>query len=182
MTDRMDIRESETGVVRVFHLDLPAEAIERYTVQAGTGEWPLMYGMGATKLSASFIDIVKVKDLGGMSLTSYLTEAHGIPAAALAADAARLNAVRGHVLIFPSQAFARTAQSLTIRTPLRWLGTYEEPRPSTMAAPIRSKAAKGVTGTKSPQPQAMGSGLVKLVLLALLALALVVGIWLVFGG
>lgn len=182
MSDVMDIRESETGMVRVFHLDLPNEAIERYTMQAGTGEWPLMYGMGAKKLSAAFIDVVRLQDLGGMSLTAYLTEAHNIPPEALAEDAPRLNKLRGHVLIFPSQAFVRTAQTLTIRTPLRWIGTYEELRGRTMAPPLRSKAAKGIGGGKPADGFSPMANIVKVALLALGALFVVVALWIVMGG
>lgn len=182
MSTVMDIRESETGVVRVFHLDLPPEAIERFTVQAGTGEWPLMYGMGAKKLSAAFIDVVRIADLGSMPLSSYLAEAHGVPPEALAPDAARLDKLRGHVLILPSQAFARTAQTLSIRTPLRWIATYEETKGRTMAAPLRSKAARGVTGTRTQAATGLDPAVLRWVLIAagvVLAAALV---WLLTGG
>lgn len=178
----MEIRESETGMVRVFHLDLPNEAIERYTVQAGTGEWPLMYGMGAKKLSAAFIDVVRLQDLEDMPLSRYLSEAHNIPPETLAEDAPRLNKLRGHVLIFPSQAFVRTAQTLSIRTPLRWIGTYEEHKSRTMAPPLRSKAAKG-RSSAGAAPQAPGLGtILKVVFVGLAVLFVVIALWIVMGG
>lgn len=172
MSDRMDIRESETGIVRVFQLDLPPEAIERYTVQAGTGEWPLKYGMGAKRLSASFIDVVRIRDLEDMPLTTYLHRAHGIPEDQLHDNAVQLNTLRGHVLIFPSQAFAHTAQTLTVRTPLRWVGTFQEVKPTRAKAPLRSRSAKRRTGRGQPLGDS-GPGL-PIARLALAALATVV--------
>ena len=178
MSVPMEIRESETGVVRVFHLDLPPEAIERFTVQAGTGEWPLVYGLGAKRLSESFVDVVAIRDLGAMSLSTYLAEAHGVPPETLSADAARLDRLRGHVIVLPSQAFARTAQTLNVRTPLRWVGTYEEVKGRTMAAPIRSKSARGSLGGGTSMGE-MPSGALKWALAALVAL-FVAGVLLVF--
>lgn len=176
MSANMEIRESETGMVRVFHLDLPNEAIERYTVQAGTGEWPLMYGLGAKKLSAAHIDIVDLRDLEGMALTSYLQEAHGLPAAALKDHAPQLNRLRGHVLILPSNAFARTAQTITARTPLRWIGTFEADKARMMAPPIKSKSAKrGGAVEQNPQISTEIDGKTKIMIaLGLLAVVVIV--------
>ncbi|MEC3862734.1 aspartate carbamoyltransferase catalytic subunit [Mesobacterium sp. TK19101] len=184
MSDRMDIRESDAGIVRVFHLDLPPEAIERFTVQAGTGEWPLLYGLGAKKLSASFIDVVRIRDLEDMPLTSYLHQAHGIPEDQLRDNAGQLNRLRGHVLILPSQAFAHTAQSLTIRTPLRWVGTFQEIRPTRAKAPLRSKSARGsIGGGRASARSGPGLPIVKLALAAM-ATVVILGIAAVYlaGG
>ena len=186
MSVTMDIRESETGVVRVFHLDLPPEAIERYITQAGTGEWPLMYGLGAKKLSSAFVDVVDMRDLGQMPLTTYLHEAYSVPVEEMRAVAPRLNALRGHVIVLPSQAFARTAQSITARTPLRWVGTYAEPRGQAITPPLRSQGAKGVVGTKPGKTAGGGSGadprLVRWLILGVLIIVLSSVITVLSGG
>ncbi|SPF77559.1 aspartate carbamoyltransferase catalytic subunit [Pseudoprimorskyibacter insulae] len=143
MTDRFDIRESETGVVRVFQIDLPPEAIERYTVQAGTGEWPLKYGLGAKHISSAFLEVVDLRDLGAMPLSTYLQDAYGVEPSELDGVGPRLDSARGHVLILPSQTFGNVAQTLTVRTPLRWLGTFEEVKGKPKGAALRSKAAVG---------------------------------------
>lgn len=150
---RIAINGSETGVVRVFHLDLPSEAVERFTVQAGTGEWPLKYGLGAEKLRAAFIEIVDLADLGSMALSAYLSEGYGVSRAALKAEKDRLDGLRGHVLILPSTAFDNHTQDLTIATPLKFIGAFGEDKPTGRGAPIRSKAAKGVlTGNAQASP------------------------------
>lgn len=148
MSDTMEIRESETGVVRVFHLDLPDQAVERFTVQAGTGEWPLKYGLGAEHLKPESVDVVKIEDLGEMPLSAYLTEAHGVTKDSLGASAAEIDGLKGHVVVLPSYAFERRAQTLTVRQPLRWVGSFEENRSPAITPKLASKSAEG-SGTAS---------------------------------
>lgn len=181
MSDRFDIKESEAGVVRVFHIDLPPEAIERYTVQAGTGEWPLKYGLGAKQLSGAFVEVVDLDDLGAMPLSTYLTEAYGVSRGSLADTKARLDGLRGHVLILPSQAFGRVAQTLTVRTPLRWVGSYEENKASPKGAALRSASAIGSMagggGRGGPNLQVL-----RTVLMALAAVVALVVLMFLFLG
>lgn len=179
MSNTMNIRESETGIVRVFHLDLPPEAIERYTTQAGTGEWPLMYGLGAKKLSSAFVDIVDIRDLEGMPLTTYLSSAHNLAPETLAASAAQLDRLRGHVLVLPSQAFMRTAQSIHASTPLRWIGTFEEIKAGTTAVPLKSKAAKKRSFAGKPEKRKASDTLQLKIMLAGIAIAVVLLAWVI---
>ena len=173
----MHIKSSETGVLRVFHIDLPREAIERFTTQAGTGEWPLQYALGAKSLRSAFVEVVNIRELGDMSLSQYLVNAHDVSDSDLNEMRARLDALTGTVLVLPSQAFNHTEQELTISSPLRWIGTFNEPRAASGRATIRSDAAKGVgSGAKASKPQKSGS-MVWLVfgLLAVVALAIILG-------
>ncbi|MFP7672200.1 aspartate carbamoyltransferase catalytic subunit [Marivita sp. S0852] len=138
----MHIKSSEQGVIRVFHIDLPREAIERFTMQAGTGEWPVQYALGATSLRNAFVEVIDLRDLDEMSLSQYLTSAHDVTGSDFEDMRARLDALKGHVLILPSQAFNQTEQDLNIAPPLHWVGTFNEPRPKPRGAPIESDAAK----------------------------------------
>ncbi|SFD91185.1 aspartate carbamoyltransferase catalytic subunit [Roseivivax sediminis] len=147
----LEVRAAETGIVRVFHLDLPADAVERFTGEAGTGEWPVKYALGATALRRDFVEIVAIRDLGAMTLPGYLEEAYDIAGKDLEADRAELEALTGHVLVLPSQAFERTAQTLDVRPPLRFVGAYREPGASAPAAPLHS-AASGGAGTGGSAP------------------------------
>lgn len=160
MSTGMHIKSSETGVVRVFHIDLPREAIERFTTQAGTGEWPLQYALGAKSLRANFVEVITIKDLGDMPLSQYLASAHDLRGRDLDALRPRLDGLTGTVLILPSQAFNQTEQTLAISAPLRWIGTFNEPTPSTSAAPIRTASAKGVgSGATAPAPKRSNASL-----------------------
>ena len=170
MSAQFEIRGSETGVVRVFHIDLPPEAIERYTVQAGTGEWPLKYGLGATQLSGAFTEVVDLRDLGDMPLSGYLSEAYGVPRSEMAGHLAQLDALRGHVLILPSQAFGRVGQSLTVRTPLRWVGTFHEAKAGPKGPALRSKSASGFSSSKAGAVAGIDTSLLKYIVLGLAAI------------
>ena len=156
----MHIKSSERGVIRVFHIDLPREAVERFTTQAGTGEWPLQYALGAKSLRPAFVEVIDLRDLGEMTLSQYLSNAHDLSSKELDAMRDRLNALTGVVLVLPSQAFNQTEQDLTISTPLRWIGTFNEPKPTATGAPVHSDAAKGVgSGAKAPRSNKSGSAL-----------------------
>ncbi len=178
---QMQINGSETGVLRLFALDLPPEAVERFVTQAGTGEWPLKYAFGAKELRASFVDVINISDLGDMPLTQYLIEAHGAAGADFKAAMPQVNAQRGHVLAVPSQAFANTSQTLAIATPLRWIGTFSEVKAKPRGAVLRSLSAKGQTAAGAgAQSEASTSPILKIVLivialaaLGLLAMALI---------
>lgn len=143
----MHIKSSERGVIRVFHIDLPREAVERFTTQAGTGEWPLQYALGAKSLRAAFVEAINIRDLGEMSLSQYLVNAHDVTGSDFDKMRPRLDQLTGFALVLPSQAFDQTEQDLTISSPLRWVGTFNEPKPAPSGAPIRTTSAKGVVGT-----------------------------------
>ncbi len=143
----MHIKSSERGVIRVFHIDLPREAVDRFTTQAGTGEWPVQYALGAKSLRAAFVEVVDLRDLGEMSLSQYLVSAHDVSGADFDKMRPRLDQLTGFALVLPSQAFDQTEQDLTIAAPLRWVGTFNEPKPAPGGAPIRTTSAKGIVGT-----------------------------------
>ncbi|CUH75064.1 hypothetical protein [Tropicibacter naphthalenivorans] len=173
---QIQINGSDTTTLRLFHIDLPPQAIERFTVQAGTGEWPLKYGLGATKLRNAFVDVIDIDDLGGMTLSSYLQQAHGVTAAALKDDKPRIDSLRGHVIALPAQAFDGTSQTLTIQTPITHIGTYAEVKPAAKGAPLKSASAKGMLSGGSAPAGRGSSAMLKLIALGvgivvLLALA-----------
>jgi len=141
MSTKMHINSSERGVIRVFHIDLPREAIDRFTIQAGTGEWPLQYALGAKSLRNEFVEVVDIRDLGDMPLSDYLVSAHDVSGDAFKAMRTQLDALKGHVLVLASQAFNQTEQDLTISAPLRWIGTFNEPKPAGRGAPVKSASA-----------------------------------------
>lgn len=146
----MHIKSSERGVVRIFHIDLPKEAVQRFVTQAGTGEWPVQYALGAKSLRAAFVEVVDIRDLGEMPLSEYLAKAHDLSGREFDALRPQLDALKGHVLVLPSQAFDQTEQDLAISAPLRWIATFNEPKATPRGAPIRATSAKGAGGGQSP--------------------------------
>lgn len=146
MGDKMQITASETGVIRVFSIDLPKEAIERFVTQAGTGEWPLKYAIGADHLRNDMIDVVDLRDLGEMSLTDYLMQGYDLSRSEAKEARGQLDALKGHVLVVPTVAFANRAQTLAIAHPLRWIGTYGESSGTPRQPRLRSNSARGSAG------------------------------------
>ncbi|WP_136441818.1 aspartate carbamoyltransferase catalytic subunit [Pacificoceanicola onchidii] len=168
----MNINGSETGTFRLFHLDLPPEAVERFTTMAGTGEWPLKYGLGATKLRPAFVDVVDIRDLGEMPLSKYLAEAHNASGVDFKAAKPQIDSLKGHVIVLPSQAFENTSQTLTIASPLRWIGTFHEETGKARGAKLRSKSAQGtLTGADANDPPG-STNMLKLILAAVAVLFL----------
>lgn len=184
MSVKMHIKGSERGVIRVFHIDLPREAIERFTTQAGTGEWPVQYALGAKSLRNDFVEVVDIRDLGDMSLSDYLVSAHDVSGEAFKAMRTQIDALKGHVLILASQAFKQTEQDLTISAPLRWIGTFNEPKPAGRGPAVKSASASRSDGTPGGPPRPKKSkgpnpGVI-IGLLLILACAVIIAKFIVF--
>lgn len=152
MSDRIEVPSNESGVVRLFAVDLPAEDIEDFA-EASSDGWPLITALGVMDLNPSYVEIFPVNQLDEMGLHAYLTEAYNIDPEDLRDDRTVLNNVRGNVALISSRAFRGKAQTLRLRHPMRWLGTWSEPRPELDLGPIPSKAAKGTTGDIGPANQ-----------------------------
>jgi hypothetical protein len=171
---QIEINGSDRGTLLVFQLDLPGEAVERFTVQAGTGEWPLKYALGATTLRNGFVDVVDIRDLEQMRLSQYLTDAHNASGAEFKADRPRLDALTGHLVVLPAQAFDNTSQTLRIAPQLRLIGSYSEATGKASGPKLSSASAKGLLGQgRSPQ-SANGSPFFKLALAGVAALIVLI--------
>ena len=175
---KVQINGSDDSTLHLLQLDLPPEAVQRFTQMAGTGEWPLKYALGADKLREAFVDVVAVKDLGEMPLSQYLSDAYDVPARALGADLPRVDALRGHVIALPPQAFGATSQTLTISPPLTLVGSYAEARPPSKGPKVTSKSARGQGAGGAPAPGARGNSALLKVILAVVALVLALVLWL----
>ncbi|SDY17375.1 aspartate carbamoyltransferase catalytic subunit [Citreimonas salinaria] len=169
---KMRISGTERDVLRLFALDLPEDEAEGFVTQKGY-TWPLRDALGADRLRTDFVDLVRVADLGDMPLSRYLREAHGVTEESLAGLRDRVDALEGVVVALPSQAFDGTTQTLEVRAPLRWIGTFGEERAEPAGAPLHSEAARGtVSGTK-PSDAAMSG---RIAAIALLVLFVLVGV------
>ncbi|WP_300443923.1 aspartate carbamoyltransferase catalytic subunit [uncultured Mameliella sp.] len=175
---KVQVNGSDRTTLYLAHLDLPPEAVDRFTQMAGTGEWPLKYALGATRLRESFVDVVAIRDLGDMTLSQYLSAAYDVPARALEQDRARIDALTGHAVVLPPQAFDATPQELTIAPPLRLIGSYGEARPTARGANPTSRAARGQVGVTLPAPRGSGNSPLLKLILAAIALILALVLWL----
>ena len=178
---QVHINGSDRSTLLLLHVDLPPEAVARFTERAGTGEWPLKYAVGAEKLRDSFVDVVTIKDLAPMSLSQYLKQAYDISSKTLEPDLARIDALAGHVVILPHQAFAAQNQILTIASPLRLIGSYGEARGTAPGAPITTPSAHQQTRDAAPAPRARGNSALLTLIVAAVALILIAVFWIAAG-
>ena len=164
----MIVPTAERGHARIFAVDLPtaeAETLSREDLAAL---------LGIETLAEDQHEFFPVGNLEGIGLTGYLTEGMGMDPAEIRADAARLNAIRGHVLILPSAAVR--GLTLTPHAPLRWVGTYREPVTVAPMDRLHADAAERSESAprKKPQSEARVMGQVALAALAVIALLVVV--------
>ncbi|WP_294226225.1 hypothetical protein [uncultured Shimia sp.] len=174
---------SERGLVRLFAVDVPSEEIDAFRAQEHGADgtlvsWPLQEALGFTYLDEDFIELFPVSDLEGLGLTHYMVEGLGIAQKDVAEDAARLSAQNGWILVVLSAAFDGVVQTLTPKSPLRWIGTYKEDGAPVHFEPLPDASAKGrapTHGTVQPAPASNPHLTLLLALLALPLIALVLG-------
>ncbi len=182
MTDKIDISAHETGIVRVFAVDIPADQIAAFT--ARNGRWPLREALGADALDPEHIQVFDAADLAGVGLPGYLAEGHAIPEDQIAPLRERLSEQTGTVMVIASRAFANTAQTLTPRAPLRLIASFSEAHtpitfgalPDASAQPQQPEDDAAPATRKKPSDAAM-SGRVATVVLLVLALLVTIMVW-----
>ncbi len=179
MTDRIEIKASETGVVRVFAVDIPADEIPRFT--ARNGRWPMREALGAETLDAEHVQVFDAADLTGVGLPGYLAEGHDIPEDQIAPLRGRLSSQTGTLMVVTSRAFTGKAQVLTPRSPLRLIASFSETdAPITFGAlpdaSARPEQPETEPARKKPSDAAM-SGRVAMIVLLVLALLVLVMVW-----
>lgn len=179
MSDKIQISPRETGIVRVFAVDIPADQIAAFT--ARNGRWPLREALGADALDPEHVQVFDVADLAGVGLPAYLTEGHAIPADQIDPMRTRLSAQTGTVMVITSRAFAGEQQVLTPTAPLRLIASFSEAHtpisfdtlPDASAQPQQTDAP---APRKAPSDAAI-SGRVAMVALLVLAVLVVVMVW-----
>lgn len=182
MSDKIEIKASETGVVRVFAVDIPADRIAAFT--ARNGSWPLAEALGAETLDPAQVEVFDASDLAGVGLPGYLADGHAIPQKQLEPLRTQLMAQKGVLMVIPSRAFQGTAQTLNPRDPVSLVATlHEEADPVTFGALPDASARtpaeapqEDATDKKTPSDAAM-SGRVATVVLLVLALLVLMMVW-----
>jgi len=137
----MQVKAGETGLVRLFAVDLPAnEAIALSEQPDG-----LAGLLGIPSLDPTHFEVFAVGDLAGLGLEAYLEEGHGIPAEDLAPHRWQIDALDGVVVILRSAAILKKPDTLAPHHPLRWIATFgEAAAPVPLRAHLPSASAKGI--------------------------------------
>ncbi len=179
MTQTLTIPPGERGTVRVFAVDLPPEEAQAFAADPTA----VPRALGTSDIDTGHIDVFPASRIAALGLPAYLAEGHGIPPDTLAADAAALDALDGHVAVVGAGAFGPAGRTLTVSPPLRLVGTYSEGVPPVTFTPLPSEGAAGVLGSPGPKPLPTpgGSNLTRILTILLLVLA-VVGFIVLNGG
>ena len=126
--------------------------------------------LGLAALVPGEVESFVVADLGGLGLSGYLHEGYDVDPAALAADAAALDALEGRVSLVSPAAFGGKAARLAPLPGVRVLGPYTEARAAGAVAETPGRE-EPVVLVPAPLPAPGGAPLrVPLALLALVGL------------
>lgn len=140
----LEVREGEHKVYRLFAIDLATHDIPAFTRQKlntiGDDDYPLRDALGVPHLDEQHVQILALSDLGELGLTGYMREGLGIETADLQANAARLDALEGHVAVVASAAFIGDAV-ITPKPPVSLVGAYAEHEQMPGFVDLSSKSA-----------------------------------------
>ena len=126
--------------------------------------------LGLTALAPDGVEAVDMADLGELGLSGYLREAYDVAEAALAGDAAALDALEGRVFLVFSAAFGGQGARLVPGPGVRVFGPYAEARAAS-ALPVPAPREEPVQLAPPMQRSVAGPPLrVPLALLALVGL------------
>ncbi len=155
MTDPFDVPSSERGVVRLFTTDLDAEGNAAITPK----NVHRLLGIDLD-LDPNRIEIFPSTVIEELGLSAYLSEGYGIPASDLKGTAAKLDGMKGLVILVASSAFKGQGATLAPADGIRFVGAFQEPGmapPKTMAPPKSTEGVLSPTGTDQPLNTRQGS-------------------------
>ncbi len=173
MTTVLDIPAYESGMIRVFALEVaPEDAAHWMDAEEGTAH-PLAEALGADPFDARFAEILRLSDIAEMGLPAYLAEGYGVPREEIAPFADRLQGLSGHAAVVMSRAFGGEPQKVTVRAPLRLVGSFREAGGETPLTDVSAETARGraPAGEAAPPSGEAAPGGRRGVLLTLIALA-----------
>ena len=136
----MEISAHETGLVRLFSVDLPADEIDAF--RSGTPS-ALEQALGTGGLDPAYVELFDIADLEELGLRGYMRDGLGVAEAELTEDAARIDALEGPVLVLLSGAFRGKEHTLAPRAPLRWVGTWREEKAPVHFEPMPCYSPEG---------------------------------------
>jgi hypothetical protein len=115
MSTTMQVPAFETGVIRLFAIDMPSDQMDAFDAKVA---------LGATSLDETFVDVFPISDLEGLGLAGYLITGGEVPEEQVDEMRVQLNAIKGHVLLVFSSAFGKDKQTLYTHSPLRHIATF----------------------------------------------------------
>lgn len=116
MSETITVPANETGVLRLFALDMPREQI-KFLREPGA----LDDVLGVIGIDPEHVEMFPVSDLDDLGLPGYLIEGHAVPKDQIDPVLADIS---GHVLLLHSRAFGGRTATLSPAASLSSLGVY----------------------------------------------------------
>jgi hypothetical protein len=177
MTEPVVVPANETGKVRLYALNLPAE---RVASMRDPGALDRL--LGVLQVDPASVEIFSVDDLAGLGVAGYLAEGCGIPQDQIDPDRARLQTMKGHVMLVLSRAFGGRAVTLNPAAELDLVGTYSERPVDWSTTPIPTESARKRVGSPhSPRDRRSRSRQVGGSIFAAFMVLIAIGLFLVLG-
>lgn len=175
MTDPLEFGP-DTGLREawLFTLFVPADDLARWEPpRPGSPErdWPLEAALGAGPLEPSHVQVFEASDLGTGGLRRFLADAHGMDEAQVNADAGKLDALRGNVVLVLSGALTERPGRFTPARPVNFIGRYSAHQGLTPATQHRPSASTSghIAPPDAPAPNTRRPLILTLIALAVLA-------------
>ena len=90
MSTTMQVPAFETGVIRLFAIDMPSDQMDTFDAKAA---------LGAAHLDGTFVDVLPISDLEGLGLAGYLMTGSEVPEDQIDEMRVQLDAIKGRVLL-----------------------------------------------------------------------------------
>lgn len=169
------IPANDHGQIRVFATDmvLPKDVTDK--TPAG------LAGIFGAALDHTFVDVVRIADLGDMTLSAYIAEGYDMTADA--ADKLAIDAIRGFAILVLSRAFAGEAVTLQLTNGLMHVTTFSPDVRLSTPDQLPNASAKGTLDgppVKPPKSDARIGGMIAMY--ALIFMFALVGLIIWVGG
>ena len=115
MSTSMQIPAFETGVIRLFTIEMPSDQMDVFDARVA---------LGATNIDETFVEVFHVSDLEGLGLAGYLIIGNEVPEGQIDEMRVQLGTIKGHVLLVFSSAFGQNKQTLHPQSPLHHIATF----------------------------------------------------------
>lgn len=140
----------------VFKLDIDPNEVEAWSKPDEAGDMHLEYALGVKKLDPAHVEVFPVSQITEFGLTRYLTDASGMSVESVAADAKKLSALRGVIVLVHNKAVSGEGE-FKPRNEAEFVGRYTEAQSLSVTSPATSyEATRGTLSGGSTPGKAPG--------------------------
>lgn len=183
MTKSIEIPQAERHVYRVFHIRRDPKAVKALIDgEAEEGIEAAAMLLGSNELETEYVELIDLEDLKEIGLSGYLIEGYGLPNEDVMADATKLDALEGYVLLLLPEILGHRGGVLNPNPDVVLVATYKgEGTDWTEKEPIESESAAPFTAppetVKKKLSDAAMSGRIAMLALIVIFLLTALVVW-----